>query len=77
MSKRINIVNNVYNATNYRNGAKIKSVLKKLTLLLKNDSKIEADGYMEWPENYGKVIGPFDLLFMNIYNEEKGTLENE
>ena len=44
---------------------------------MKNDSKIEADGYMEWPENYGKVIGSFDLLFMNIYNEEKGTLENE
>ena len=44
---------------------------------MKNNQRIEADGYMSWPENYGSVIGAFDDLFMNIYNEEKGISENE
>ena len=40
---------------------------------MKDDKTIEADGYMSWPENYNQVIGEFDELFMNIYNEEKGN----
>ena len=44
---------------------------------MKNDVNISASGYMMWPKNYGKVIGEFDTLFMNIYNEEKGITENE
>ena len=47
------------------------------SVLLNNDKDISASGYMKWPKNYGNVVGEISLLFMNIYNKEKGINENE
>lgn len=42
-----------------------------------NDKEIDASGYMKWPENYRNVRDEIDTLFMEIYNNEKGIIENE
>ena len=44
---------------------------------MKDEQKIEADGYMMWPDNYRLVRDEYDKLFMKIYNDEKGIKENE
>ncbi len=44
---------------------------------MEDNQKIDADGYMMWPDNYRSVRDEFDKLFMKIYNDEKGIKENE
>ena len=38
-------------------------------ITLTDGKSISANGYMEWPENYGKVKGELDDIFMELYNE--------
>ena len=43
----------------------------------KDKTSIHASGYMMWPDNYSNVRGELDSLFMEIYTNEKGNIENE
>ena len=42
-----------------------------LYVKMEEEERIEADGYMMWPNNYSSVIHEFDELFMKIYNDNK------
>ena len=44
---------------------------------LEGNKTIHASGYMMWPENYSSVRAELDDLFMEIYNKEKGNIEDE
>ena len=37
-----------------------------LKVMMKNKQKIEAYGYMKWPNNYGTVLEQFDSLFGSL-----------
>jgi hypothetical protein len=43
----------------------------------KDKTSIHASGYMMWPSNYSNVRGELDSIFMEIYTNEKGSIENE
>ena len=38
---------------------------------MKDGNKIEANGYMMWPDNYRDVVREIDSLFMDVYNNKK------
>lgn len=41
-------------------------------LRMQDDNKMEASGYMKWPEDYGKVRSELDSIFMDIYDKNGG-----
>ncbi|MEE3343380.1 MAG: hypothetical protein VZS44_04765 [Bacilli bacterium] len=43
-----------------------------LSLTTQDDKKIEAHGYMKWPENYSKVESELDDIFMDIFIKNGG-----
>ena len=42
-----------------------------------NKDSISAKGYMNWPENYGKVSGCFDEFFNEIYKTNRNDFVEE
>jgi len=40
-----------------------------------NGVTIHASGYKNFPNNYQEVVSELDNLFMNLYNEKRGSLE--
>ena len=41
-----------------------------------NDKAVSASGYMRWPNDYRNVRDEISDIFMEIYNKEKGNIEN-
>ena len=48
-----------------------------LYVKMDEEQKIDASGYMQWPENYKDVISEFDTLFMGLYSDVRGGNNNE
>ena len=48
-----------------------------LYVWFENDKSIHASGYMKWPENYSNVRNEISDIFMEIYNNERGEVEDE